>query len=378
MRVFGSRCVAYEFIKSKLDARSTPGIFVGYDFHSSAYMIYFPNIRTVRKVRRECVKFYSEASSTPPAFSISPSVASTPQVCQEPPVTDASQPPAALPENMSGTPAALHEPASAPPAATGQPDDAKASHTAATQTPPVARPSIFGDRYPERQRNAPKRLDDYVTNVTHESFVHHCYRVSEVLVPVTYDQAVQSPEASRWKVAMDEEMSSLQENDTYELSPLPDGRKAVGGRWVYQVKPNPNGEEKYKARYVAKGFSQIENVDFTETFAPTAKVDTLRTLVNVAVQKNYVLHQMDVKTAFLNAEIDSEIFVEQPEGYVNFDQTGKPLYFKLKKSLYGLKQSSRLWNSKLHKFFISQKMSFNPKVIHVYTLNFVVMMFLLC
>jgi len=217
-------------------------------------------------------------------------------------------------------------------------------------------------RYPTRERRKPSKLDDYITDelddsissVTHNSFIHHCYRVSHNPVPATYQEAISSPKGHQWKRAMDEEISSLQDNNTYELTILPKTHTAVGGRWVYQVKPGPNGEEKYKARYVAKGYSQVKDIDYGETFAPTARMSTLRALLDVAVQKNMVIHQMDVKTAYLNADIDHEIYVEQPEGYEDKDSDGNVLYCKLKKSLYGLKQSGRMWNSVIHKFFISE------------------------
>jgi len=217
-------------------------------------------------------------------------------------------------------------------------------------------------RYPARERRKPSHLDDYVTDelddsissVTHKSFIYHCYRVSHKPVPITYQEAITSPEGPQWKKAMDEEISSLQDNDTYELTTLPETRTAVGGRWVYQVKPGPNGKEKFKARYVAKGYSQVKNIDYRETFAPTARMSTLRALLDVAVQKDMVIHQMDVKTAYLHADIDHEIYVEQPEGYEEKDSAGNVLYCKLKKSLYGLKQSGRMWNSVIHNFFISE------------------------
>ncbi|XP_042874360.1 uncharacterized protein LOC122254637 [Penaeus japonicus] len=109
-------------------------------------------------------------------------------------------------------------------------------------------------RYPSRERKKPSRLDDYVTDdlddsissVTHTSFIHHCYRMSHDPIPVTYQEAIASPEGHQWKKAMDEEIASLQDNNTYELTSLPKNRTAVGGRWIYQVKPGPNGKGKFR------------------------------------------------------------------------------------------------------------------------------------
>ena len=100
---------------------------------------------------------------------------------------------------------------------------------------------------------------------------------------------------------------------------LPEGRTVVGG-WVYAVKLGPNVEEKYKARFVAKGYSQIPNVDYHESCSPTARITSVRKLMQLAVQDNLLVHQMDVKTAYLNAPIDCEIYIEQPEG---FEQQGE-------------------------------------------------------
>ena len=114
---------------------------------------------------------------------------------------------------------------------------------------------------------------------------------------------------------MDEEINSLDENNTYEIDPLPADKKVIGGRWVYSVKIDPGGKERYKARYVAQGFSQILGSEFTETFAPTVKMSTIRILMQMAVNLDLIVHQMDVKTAYLNASLDEEIYMNQPLGY---------------------------------------------------------------
>lgn len=133
---------------------------------------------------------------------------------------------------------------------------------------------------------------------------------------------------------MDEEISSRQDSNTYELTTLPESRTAVGGRWVYEVKPGPNSKEKFKARYVAKGYSQGKDIDYREAFAPTARMSTRRALLDMAVQKKMVLHQMDIKLAYLHADIGHEIYVEQPEGYEEKDSAGNVLYCKQKFTLW--------------------------------------------
>ena len=150
---------------------------------------------------------------------------------------------------------------------------------------------------------------------------------------------------------MDEEMGSLDENDTYELVELPPGKQTVGGRWVYAIKPGAD-DDIYKARYVAKGFSQTYGVDYFSTFAPTTRLSTIRMVIQIAVQCDYIIHQMDVKSAYLNAPIDCEVYMEQPKGYEVESKDGKKYVCKLLKSLYGLKQSASNWREVIKQFFI--------------------------
>ena len=126
---------------------------------------------------------------------------------------------------------------------------------------------------------------------------------------------------------------------------------------MYAVKLGPKCEDKYKARFVAKGYSQIPNVDYHETFSPTARrhITSVRMLMQLAVQDNLVVHQMDVKTAYLNAPIDCEIYIEQPEGFEQQDKNGVKLVCKLQKSLYGLKQSGRNWNNMIHQYSLDEQ-----------------------
>lgn len=113
---------------------------------------------------------------------------------------------------------------------------------------------------------------------------------------------------------MDEEIQSL-EDHTFTLTTLPEGRKTVEGRWVYAIKKGSNGHDQYKARFAAKGSSQRAGADYGETFSPTANLTSVRVIMQKAAQESLILHQMDVKTAYLHAPIDRDIYMEQPEGY---------------------------------------------------------------
>ena len=147
-------------------------------------------------------------------------------------------------------------------------------------------------------------------------------------------------------MAADAEYKSLMENKTWELVKLPEGRRAIGCKWVFRVKYDSNGQvERFKGRLVAQGYSQKYGIDYDETFFPVARFSSICTLLAFAVEMGMQIHQMDVVTAFLNGDLKEEIYMQQPSGYIQPDKNG--LVCKLKKSLYGLKQSPRCWNEKL-------------------------------
>jgi hypothetical protein len=148
---------------------------------------------------------------------------------------------------------------------------------------------------------------------------------------------------------MKDELASIHKNGTWELVNLPPDRKPVKCKWVYKLKQDSNGNVvRYKARLVAKGFSQTEGIDYQETFAPVVKYTTIRTMLALAAEKDWELHQMDVNSAFLYGDLDEEIYMDQPEGFKDGDQV-----CHLRKSLYGLKQASRVWYGKLDSFLRS-------------------------
>ncbi|MCI36101.1 reverse transcriptase, partial [Trifolium medium] len=133
--------------------------------------------------------------------------------------------------------------------------------------------------------------------------------------------------------------NSIEKNDTWKLVPLPDKKKPITVKWVYKVKHLPDGSiAKYKARLVAKGFSQKPGIDFTEIFAPVARLETMRVVVAIANRLSWDIVQLDVKSAFLNGKLGKEVYVEQPQGFVIKGQEDKVM---LNKALYGLKQAPR-------------------------------------
>jgi hypothetical protein len=167
-----------------------------------------------------------------------------------------------------------------------------------------------------------------------------CHSAMSNNVPSSAKEALQDP---NWKKAMQDEYNSLVSNKVWDVSTLPQGRTAIGGKWHFVIKYGADGNVlKYKARYVAKGFTQVFGRDYGETYSPTVNLATIRCLLAVAAQLQCEVYQMDIKTAYLNAGIEEDIYMRQPEGFEEHS-TGKQHVCHLKKSLYGLKQSGRNW-----------------------------------
>lgn len=162
--------------------------------------------------------------------------------------------------------------------------------------------------------------------------------------PVTCADLSGRPDAKLWYQAMKDEINSLMENDTWDLVTLPKGQKTVKNKWVFKTKCDSDGRVvRFKARLVAKGYTQRHGVDYDETYAPVVRYTSVRLLMAVAARKGLRVHQMDAVTAFLQGDVDEDIYVAQPEGFD--DGTGRVC--KLKRAIYGLKQAGRQWNKKL-------------------------------
>src|SRR5437667_775970 len=165
--------------------------------------------------------------------------------------------------------------------------------------------------------------------------------IAESTDPLSYLDAMSRKDAAQWRKAMEEEIQSIIDNKTWELSDLPLNRQVIGTKWVLKKKRDGiDNVTRYKARVVAKGYSQIAGLDFTETFAPVVRIESIRTLLAIAAFYNlYILHA-DAKTAFLNGNSDLELYVEQPEGFLDRSYPNKVL--RLRISLYSLKQAPRI------------------------------------
>ncbi|GJU13131.1 retrovirus-related pol polyprotein from transposon TNT 1-94 [Tanacetum coccineum] len=171
--------------------------------------------------------------------------------------------------------------------------------------------------------------------------------------PKNFKQAM--TEAS-WIDAMQEEIHEFERLQVWELVPCPDKVLLIKLKWIYKVKIDEfGGVLKHKAKLVAQGFRQEKGIDFKESFAPVARIEAIRIFIANAAHKNIKIFKMDVKMAFLNGELKEEVYVSQPEGFVNQDNPAH--VYKIKKALYGLKQAPRAWYDMLPSFLISQHFS---------------------
>ena len=203
-----------------------------------------------------------------------------------------------------------------------------------------------------RTRKTPARLVEEC-NIVEDEF---CYAIESLMAdvdePRTLKQALQSPHAVEWQSAMNKEHDSLIKNETWDLVPRPKGVNVVGNRWVYKLKRDVSGKiDRFKARLVAQGYTQTHGVDYGEVFSPVARLQTIRSLLALGNSNDLEIHQMDVCTAFLNGELDCEVYMEQPKGFI--DPQYPDYVCRLKKGLYGLKQAARCWNTTLDEYMKS-------------------------
>ncbi|CAL9003914.1 unnamed protein product, partial [Prunus brigantina] len=197
----------------------------------------------------------------------------------------------------------------------------------------------------QRNKLEPRALKCVFIGYAQHQKGYRCYHPPTQKLYITMD-ALMDP---NWKQAMNDEMQALQKNSTWELVPLPSGKRTVGCRWIYTIKLKADGSiERYKARLVAKGYTQRYGVDYQETFAPVAKINTVRILISLAANLDWPLHQFDVKNAFLHGDLEEEVYMDPPPG-CKLSSESKHYVCKLKKSLYGLKQSPRAWFGRLTK-----------------------------
>lgn len=190
----------------------------------------------------------------------------------------------------------------------------------------------------------------YVLSYKHYSplYKHFCYSISFIIESKTYKQAIQH---DCWRLAMDVELHALKTNQTWVVVNLPTGKVPIGCRWVYKVNYKADGSvERYKARLVSKGYTHMEGIDYFDTFSPVAKLTIVRVLLSLAAIKGWYFEQLNVKNVFLHGDLYEEVYMTLPPRLSGVPDSK---VCKLQKSLYGLKQASRKWYSKLSFFIMS-------------------------
>lgn len=185
----------------------------------------------------------------------------------------------------------------------------------------------------------------------------HAMGKCHIETPENVEQAIDGPYGVEWQKSMKSEYDSLVKNGTWELANLPEGQVAIGCKWVYAVKRTKDGGiHKLKSRLVAKGCSQRYGVNYSETFSPVVRYANIRLVIGLAVEYGIHLHQLDVSSAYLNGDLHDTVYMKQPPYFEDRKNPGKVL--RLKRSLYGLKQSGREWNTKLND--VLRKFGFTP------------------
>lgn len=333
-RKFGAKCYVHvpSEKRQKLDPKAFAAILVGYDEQSKAYRCYNPNTRKV--VISRDVKFENIHETTVHSSAAEEEYSTEGEMS----TSDGNQ----------------------APIATGEAESIDAEQDDTTENERTIGSDYFecddtliqqNDSFNEN--NQPLRRSGRSTKgIPPQRLIEQIDLVVTTKEPKTFAEAMQCQYKQKWVEAMQDEISSLQENNTWTLKGLPDGRKAIGCKWVFKIKRDANGNiQRFKARLVAQGFSQKYGDDYDEVFAPVVKQTTFRVLLSIAAKTNMKVFHLDAKTAFLNGSLKETLFMKQPPGFVQEGEENKVCH--LNKSIYGLKQAAKSWNDALHQVLIA-------------------------
>ena len=399
LRTYGSKCWALipKTIRKKGDYRSIEGVFVGYYDNSKAYKIWIPQTHTILKTRDavfdesnhiERVTIHAtDEDDLPNLWNIEIPITIAPTKPPETGVTwNESN---ALPfssDNLEETAEGEHEIQISEGAAKERSEDRSEEDMGEriegsaemTRTEPITnhgqdRDAETRENEPEKTQSPPfldfekgqwlnpdnasygrgKRHQALFTEVS--AFAHgitsleHTEHALVVLAddePANFREAMKSRDASKWKEACDLEYETLLGYHTWDIVDRPPNVNTVGSRWTYRIKrDNLGNTDRYKARLVAQGFSQVPGLDFNETYSPTIRLTSIRLILALACRYDLELRQIDVKGAYLNGKLEEDVYMKQPEGYI--EEGKEDMVCKLNKGVYGLKQSGRVWHETL-------------------------------
>ncbi|KAL0379126.1 UNVERIFIED_CONTAM: Retrovirus-related Pol polyprotein from transposon RE1 [Sesamum radiatum] len=335
MKVFGCLCYATNTNphKTKFSPRASRCVFLGYTPGQKGYKVYDLSSKSYF-ISRDVV-FYESVfpyATDDPAPQVSCPIPLIPHTETDVPITPI--------RNNVGVSAPLESPSIL---------ESPTPPTSPIHNPPIIEPAPPTPRRSTRVSTKPTWMNDFYCHLGSSnspyifsgfSSAYTCFvaSLSAMQEPRTYKEAAASTE---WREAMNDEIKALERNQTWEITSLPPGKRAIGCKWVFRLKLRDDGiVDRYKARLVAKGYTQVEGVDYVEAFSPVAKPVTVRLLLTVAAARGWAIHQLDVNNAFLHGRLDEEIFMHPPEGY----QVPVGSVCRLTRSLYGLKQASRQWN----------------------------------
>lgn len=336
---------------SKLDARAVEGRWVGFDDQSNGSRIYWPGKNRVSversltfteplvSVELEGEHDVSDSGGKPAPQTSSPTIPSEPPCVPTPPPVTPPQPP-----TIPVVPDAPRAQRTRKPSQYVR--DLQTQDTASGWAKRAAVPRGLQAPTEEKPADVQKPIeeesDDWeLTMVVDAGDI-------EPLEPKALAEAKRRPDWPEWERAIHEELKTLEESRTWDVVDAPSGVNVVGAKWVFRIKRDAAGRiVRYKARLVAQGFSQVEGVDYFDTYAPVAKLASIRTILALAARFDLELHQIDIKGAYLNGELTDEevIYMRQPPGFPYPDSVGKVL--RLLKTIYGLKQSGRRWYQRL-------------------------------
>ena len=317
--------------ESKFNAQNEKMILVGYNSELTGYRVYNPNTETIF-IRRNCnfnekifPKLSTKKNKTKITITHSPKRENDIAVIlkadpQDPEQDQPEENPTPLSDSDSELPSDDEIPIT-PIKPKIKPNKSNKSTQGSTDNIPKDKQklSVYQEIKSINEGNFLKEKRTRTTNPKYANIAH--------TEPKSFNEANKNP---KWRQAMVEEFQALLDNETWTLVNLPNGRKPINSKWTYKLKTDGQGNiERYKARLVAVGSSQVKGLDFTKTFAPVVRWETVRTLFTIALQANRKIHHLDVATAFLNGKIDAEIYMRQPQGFAEGNKVCKMI-----KSIY--------------------------------------------